>query len=296
MPISMALTSIFIPIIFTVVSNRKYKHDYQNSVEKYIDYLNDYKEELNKRINEYINNLNSHYFKLFDSKRMIFYLNQDSDDFMKLSIGKISISKNIVFKKTNIEIIDEKLKEIKKIANNIGNYPLFLDLKKQKIVSIVCKPVDKRYYFDKYLLELAYKHHYDDLNICIYSKNNGLFDDVYNLPHLFLNNQRLTINSEEQLQTIDQCNLNKPLVLFAYDKFNCIFHNDKIHLVYFSKDICDIAKISSVIVEHKDNTGYIYDEHKTKFTHLIEYIDFKNYFAYLGRFRHLSSSNITNIF
>ena len=52
-----------------------------------------------------------------------------------------------------------------------SNYPLLLDLKKNRNVSFVLNNSNYEYIFNSVLLELLLKHHYEDIKIAIYSKN-----------------------------------------------------------------------------------------------------------------------------
>ena len=64
------------------------------------------------------------------------------------------------------------------------NYPVYIDIKDKRSVTIVSKRADKNYFFNKFILEAAYKHHYDDINIAIYCKNQNIFNMFYKLKLL----------------------------------------------------------------------------------------------------------------
>lgn len=291
MPISMLISSIIVPIIFMVISSNKCSKDINKSKQDYINYLIDYENKLISNIDKYIDSLNSRFFNLLDSKKKMFYASIKSDEYMKISIGHISIPKDIDINMTNDIDIDEHLNSIKKRLNNIDNFPLYLDIKKNKKISVISKNIDKQYYFNSYLLEIAYKHHYDDINIGIYSKDTNIFNNVYNLPHLFIGKRRITLNKQEQLQALDQCKLNKPLILFMYDKSNYEFTNDNIYQIYFSTDLKDILKNTDAIVEYQNNKGYLYENNKTCFAYIKTDVDFNSYFSYLGRFKKLNTDS-----
>ena len=300
MPISMFLTGIFLPLIFVLISNREYKNNYRTNRINYLKYLDNYETELKENIIKYINSLNSHYFNLINSKNMMFYASKKSIDYLKLSVGKITTSGNIKYQFTEDEEINAKITSIIKQVKNIKGYPIYLDIKNNYRVTIVSKSVDKQYYFYKFLLEASYKHHYEDISIAAYSKDSNVFNMFYNLPHLFINSKRLTLSNKQDLQMLDQLPLERPLILFAYDKVDYEFTNKYIHTIYFSTDISDCLKDSDLVIEYFNNFGYTYDGNKTKFEYIPEDIDFYSHFMHIGRFKLLENSsnsiNINNIF
>lgn len=291
MPISMLLTGIIVPFIFVLVSNNAYKKELEDNKNNYLAYLNEYELQLKDKINKYISSLNSHYFSLLDSKNKMFYASKNSIDYLKLSIGKVTTSVKVNYKLTNDEDINKRIKEIKNICDNIDGYPVYIDINEKRIVTIATKLADKNHYFYKYLLETSYKHHYDDISIAIYSKDINVSNICYNLPHLFINNRRLTLSTTQELQILDQMPLNKPLILFIYDKNQYVFTNPNIHVIYFSSDISDCLKDSDLIVEYINNTGNIYDDKKVKFKYYPEDINFNDYFRYIGRFKSIENGN-----
>lgn len=291
MPLSMLITSVLIPILFTIISNNQYKKECEKIKNEYITYLIEYKNNLLINIDKYIASLNSRFFDILNNKKMMFYANANSDEFMKLSIGHITISKNIDINKTNDVQIDDYLKQIEKAVQNIENYPLYLDISKNKRITIISKPIDKKHYFETFLLELAYKHHYDDINIGVYSKDSNIFNDIFNLPHLFIANRRLTLNSEEQLQELNQLKLEKPLVLLLYEKCNCIFTNENIYVIYFSTEQDDIYKEYDAIIDYTNTRGLLYCGKRQIFNYNYLDIDFISYFSIFGRLRSIYSKN-----
>lgn len=282
MPISSFLTSVGLPISFNIVENYKYKKLYAKAKEEYLKYLDEYEKKLDAHIQKYVASKNSHFFDPIRQKDKMFYASIKSLDYMKLSIGKITVSKNINYELSNDIQIDEKINEIINKANNINDYPLFLDLLKNRIVTIVYQ--DKYYFYKKYLFELAYKHHYDDLKIAIYSRNSSDFDEIYNLPHLFVKNKRMSLSSDKAIQQLDQMKLEKPLVLLILDKLDYSFTNPNIYLIYFSKDNKDIYKNSDALVEYYNLSAYLYTDKKYPFTYTFSQINYPAYFNYLGRF------------
>ena len=291
MPISMLLTGILVPIIFIIVSDISYKKECLKIKNDYLSYLDSYIGELKDSIEKYVNSLNSRYFDLFNSKNRMFYASIKSSDFLKLSVGKIVINKNLVLDKTNDSEIDEKLHEIESLSNNIDNCPLYLDLLHSKTNTIVSKKIDKKYLFNKFLLETSYKHHYDDVGIAIYSKDINTFNNVYNLPHLFIHGIRLTLTSFEDLQMLDQMHFNKPLILFMYDYSEFHFTNENIHIIYFSTDIVNILKNSDTVIEYLNNSGYVYKDNKREFKYYMQDINFNNYYKSLGRLKSINEDS-----
>ncbi len=300
MPISMLATGLLFPFIFLIIDNHKYKKEDAEKIKEYLEYLNNYQIDLDKRIKEYVDSNNSHYFKLIKASERLFYANRKSLDYMKLSIGKIVISKDIDFKYSNNKQIDEVLSNIKKRLDNIEDYPLFLNIKENRITTLVSKKNDKLYTFHKTLLELAFKHHYDDLAIAIYSKDNSIFDKIYNLPHLFVNNSRLTLVNERQINELEQLKINKNVILLLYDKIEYNFTNENIYVIYFSEDISDLYKDSDVVIEYLNNNGYLYKDGIQSFTYIKEEVNFDIYYDYLGKLRSIKNTNniykISNIY
>lgn len=296
MPISMMLTGLIVPSIFILFSNNDYRKAYLNSKNKYLTYLDEYENSLNNKVSKYIDDLNSHFFSLINSQNTMFYASKKSTDFLKFSIGKTKTNISLKYKLTDDDEINSRLKAIFKRTDSIENYPVYLDIKDKRSVTIVSKRADKNYFFNKFILETAYKHHYEDINIAIYCKNQNMFNMFYNLPHLFIGNLRLTLSNIQDLQILDQMSIEKPLILFMYDRINYSFTNQNIHLIYFSSDISDCIKDSEVVVEYLNNSGYIYLDNKTKFSYIPEDINFKEYFRYIGKHKSLvCSKNITNL-
>lgn len=296
MPISMFITSVLIPVIFIIVSNNKYRKENIENINNYLKYLDSYKDSLTIDVNKYVSSLNSRYFDLLNSRNMMFYAGVKTSEYLKLSIGKIVENRHICFKKTDNLDINNKIKEIENIVNNIENIPLYIDLKVNKRVTIVTKKCDKLYYFNSFILETIYKHHYDDINIAIYSQDQNIFNSLFNIPHLFIGDKRLTIDNNSGLQSLDQMVLQKPLIIFMYDKSLYKFTNENIHVVYMSNDISDILKDSDIVVEYINNGGYLYLDGKTKFKYIQEDIDFNNYYSYIGRFKLLESNRKNHSF
>lgn len=291
MPISMIISGIIVPIILNVIENKKNKKTELEKINEYIEYLNEYEDRLIDRINKHVTQANTHYFSLINAKNKLFYASTNSDDYLLLSIGKVTKTIDIKIEYTKFNEINTRLDRISNYLNNIENYPLFLDLKENKIVTIITKKDSKDFFFKKTLLELSYKHHFDDIHIAVYIKSHHLYDDFYNLPHLFINDKRLTLDCESDLQLLDQMILDKPLILLMYDFIDYRFNNKDIYVIYFSIYNRDLYKNSNAVIEYLNNYGYLYLKDKVKFSYLIEDIDFKEAFSYIGRLKNSNTSS-----
>lgn len=294
MPVSMILTGLFLPLIFLRADKYKYKQEYEKNKSDYIEYLSAYQVKLNSAVSAYIQSSNSRFFELSKARDRLFYASEKSTDFMKLSVGKVVVSKDIEIKYSQDRQIDDILNNIEDNLNNIEDYPLFVSIKDNKIMTIVSKKNNKLYTFYRVLLELSFKHHFDDLNIAIYSRDDSIFDKIYNLPHLFVNKRRLTVTSEKQIQELDRINTGKPVILLMYEKIEYAFSNDDIHIIYFSDDISDLYKGSEAVVEYINNKGYLHKDGKKEFTYIEQHVDFDIYFDYLGKLK--SSRNNSNTY
>lgn len=286
MPISMAVTGIILPLIFYFYDFIRYKKSYKTAKNEYLKYLIQYEDKLKSDINRYLSSYNAIFFNIELAKERLFCFNKNSEYFMMLSIGKSSISRELEYVLSEDDDIDRHIDSIVNRISSIDNYPLFIDLKQNKIISIITKKIDKLYFLYMFMLELAYKHHYEDLNLAVYSKEDYVFDEIYNLPHLFVNNNRLTLNCEKQIQELNQMKLDRPLVLFIYDEIKFNFTNKNIHVIYLSCDIDDVYKNSDCVVEYLNNKAYLYNKNnKKEFNYFKNETSFNEYFGYLGKIK-----------
>lgn len=289
-PTCMAISTILVPVVFNIIEKNKESRQRKQEITNYLSYLDQYQFNLDEKISIYLKQCDSHYFSLLQAKNKMFYAVKNSEDYMRISLGTSTFSIDIKREITGIKSIDDRCAEIQERFSEIKGLPLYLDLKENKIVTICCKKSKKKYYYQKTLLELCFKHHFNDLNIAVYSCSQDLFNSIYNLPHLFLGSQRLTLSNFKQIQLVDQCKLNKPLVMLLYDKCDYIFTNPMINVIYFSDDINDVYKSSNALVEY-DNYNYLYLKDKKKFLYNEEIIDFDMYFTYLGKCNNIISSD-----
>ena len=282
-PIGMMLSGIVLPILFNYLENRKFAKKYQENRNAYVSYLQEYETDIKQRINDFIQYNSFRFFNLKNNLRP-FYLNDKSEDFLNISIGKMIYPYEFVHKEYNDKIIDEKIYQIGKRLENINDFPLLIDLKDKRIVTIICKREAKKYFINSFLLELAYKHSYEDLNIGIYCSNSRIVDRFYKLPHLFLHNYRLTLTQETQLSELDQKKIKNPLIIIMTQRSEYQFSNPNIHVVYFSNERDDVYRNSEVIVEYLNNIGYLYQEGKTEFSYIEQHYDYDYYYELLSRF------------
>ena len=287
MPIGMFITGIILPVTLYLVERHRYKINKKKGIDDYLTYLEKYRHDLEKKLADFVNQRNNGFFDLMHASEKMFYATENSKHFMTLSLGKISIAKKLEHEEYVDKEISLKAEEIDNRLSNIEDYPLFLDLKNNKRISIVSKPSSKSYFFYRFLMELSFKHHYDDLHLAIYSADETLFDKVYNLPHLFYGKKRLTLSSHSQLQLLDQMVFDKPVILLAYTQTVFPFSNEKIHIIYFADDNRKLLKNSEAVVEYLNSYGYLYDGKKQRFSYIEEQLDFAKQFAYMGHFNTL---------
>lgn len=284
MPAGIIITGTIIPCAFFLFERYQTYKKYDRNKKEYLDYLDEYENDLEERINKYINGLNSSFFNIDDSKQKMFSIGNKSRDFLMLSLGKKQIAKELSFNKTEDQHINEKIDSIRKRLLHIDDYPLFLDIKEHRIITVVARNKLKRYFFNSFLLELSYKHHYNDLALAIYTNDLNNINNYYNLPHLFVSEKRLTLNTVKQIQELDQMKLNKPLVLFMYDRCDYTFTNSNIHLIYFTDISNDLYKDSDIIIEYHNNLSYIYGHnYKQQFIFIQNELDFAKHFYLLGK-------------
>lgn len=296
MPLSMIMTGIIVPIIINHIDNKKERKEIANHKKEYLQYLDEYKNDLEENITNYVSKANEHYFDVHACYKKMFYATKVSEDYLKISVGKYTTNKEIEILFCEDKDINNKLNEIKDIVNNIKNYPLFLDLNKNKIVTFVSRPGFKNYLFKRVLLELSFKHHYDDIYIAIYAHDSSIYEDCYNLPHLFKDDRRLTLSSKRQLQLLDQTVFDRPIILLIYDDVTYNFTNQNIHVIYFSCDNRDLYKNSETVIEYYNNYGYLYTNYKLRFEYFEEEINYNNAFSYLGRINNIFENEKINSF
>lgn len=290
MPITMLISGILWPILSSNSDKSSYKKEYKRLKYEYLEYLKDYDDELNKKIEDYIKEESYYLFNTKDVKERLFYINAKSKEFLKITLGFQKLSLDFNVKYTKDKEIDEFLNRIKYRVENINNVPLYLDINNNKIVTII-KTNEKEEYLKRVLLELSYKYNYNDLKIGIFSKDQSLFKNLYNIPHTLYKNERLTFVSEQELQDINNSKIDKPLVILLNDYTEYKFSNNKIHVIYFSSSKTKILKDSSLIIELNNNSGTLIKNDKTIFNFYDEVINYDKYFKYISMFSNTNYEN-----
>ena len=274
-PLAMFITGVFLPLLFNHKEKVSYRKEKQKGIDDYLAYLDEYEKMLETRIREYLADHERSYFSLDNLNDDPFYLHTKDEDFLTLSLGRIEIE--IPFDHhCDIEVIEKHLSKISRRLSRISNYPFHLELKKYSRLSIVSKAAERQYFLKRFLLELSYKHHSDDLYIAIFS--NQIDEMLLSIPHLFYDRKRLTLNTHEQLQELDRLHLDKPLILFMLEKSDFQFTNPDIHVIFFSDDERNVYKNSECIIQYFSSKGKLIAKETEEFTYTRELFDFERYF------------------
>ena len=289
MPIGMIVTGVFLPMLFHATDKVKEKKAFRKARDAYLAYLEEYHKDLETSISIYRQESESLFFDATADRNKMFYADQKSGAYLKLSLGRKTMQIPFPYEKTNDDMIDGKLVQIASVLSSIPDIPVDLSLQKYRIVTIVSPRSMKRYHFQKFLLEITCKHHFDDIYVAIYAKDPDLLRDVYNLPHLFFQKKRLTLNSSRQIRELDQNHFDRDLILFVYDKLDHSFSNPRIHVLYFCDDLRSRYKNSEAIVEYGNQKACLYENEIQEFHDPERDIDFKAFFHYLGRFNNYGS-------
>lgn len=285
MPISMCITSFLIPLSSYLINNYKNNKKEKEHINSYLSYIKQYEDSSLSEIENYLDKCNSYYFSLLNCNDKLFSQRRNDDFFLNLSLGKTTLSYKLEYQNSGVETINKKLEQLSTKLNSIDGFPLMFDVKKYHIISVVSQKEDKEYFFRRFLFELAYKHHFDDVQLIIYAKDLSICNDFYNLPHLFYGNERLTFNNEKQLEKINSIATDKSVVALMYDQCNCNNFREDIHCLYFSDDIKTIPKNNEVVIEYRNTGARLYCKDRIKFTHQKESVDLKNYYSYLGKLK-----------
>lgn len=279
MPISILISSVAIPIMIHYLDKRKINN--KNSIirNNYLEYLNNYEKELNDYIkkeeadNKKKSNIliNGDYFKI----------NKNSLDYLKIYLGQKEEKLNLIYEKTNDKLIDKKLEEIDYNARII-NEPIYLDLNKNRINTLIINEEIKEYIFHMLLLNLASSHNFNDLKIGIYSKDENIYKYIYDLPHLFIHKKRMTFNLIKDLHELDQIKINEDFILFIYDNLNYHFNNQDLKIIYFSSDINDIYENSDCVIKYNKNFATMYEDKEINFSYYINDLNYSLIYQKLG--------------
>lgn len=288
MPVTMLFSGVLWPIISRLADKKDIKKEISLNKQEYIDYLINYRNDLTKDIEINIKEKNKYFFTGEIDSNKLFYITNKHKEFLSISLGHITLSKEFKYKIYKDETINEKIGGIKYQLNNIDNYPYFISVLDYKTISFVLKKSIRDYLIKKYLLEISSKYHFDDFYMAIYSSNLSNYSSFYSLPQLILNNNRLTLNNAKDLQELNNTNLDKPLIIFSDKRININFTNPKIHLLSFTLDKNDIHKDTELLIEYFDDYGYIYKDNKIKFKYEIKEINFKEYTDILGNYQKIN--------
>ena len=294
-PIAMLLTSIVLPLAFYFEEKRRENKMALKTKEAYLKRLKEYEETVKENIDSYLKSQQKRFFSLQKMDKEPFYTNKDDEDYLSMFLGTIHENHSVLMKEEN-EDVAEILKQIQKMLSSIGPLPLFLDLKQNNRVSIVAKKSEKDRFFLHFLLQMAYRHSFEDIYIAVYAKDDRLSEYYFDLPHLFYERRRFLFDKPRDLQELDQLKLDKPLLLFARDPIALRFQNEKIIVLYFSDDINDLLKDGKAIIDFHGNTGKLYQDKTTTFSYVEELIDLKESFHKLGTYNHFLGEEKTFTF
>lgn len=283
MPVTMLISGIIWPILSSSSDKRAYKREYNEIKKEYLEYLKEYDSKLEKSIQEYVYEENKYYFKKDNIKDKLFYINEDSIDFMNLTLGYQNKIYDIIIPYTKDKDIDETLNRIKYRLNHIDNCPLFLNIKENKNITIIINEKNRLELFKSILLELSSKYHYENMGIAIYAKDKDAISDIFDIPHLFINEERMTLINERELQKLNSIKREKPIVLLMMEKSETTIDNPNIYSILFSSSNKQILKKSKCIIEYdNNNTGILRKDGCTSFKYQLEKTNFKECFNYIS--------------
>ena len=267
--IAMSVTGIVIPLSFHLYERNRFLKEFKRNRDEYLEYLKGYEEDLETRIEKYLMDNEKRYFSLNSLRNDIFYLHKQAQDFLTISLGRCSLNRESVFKTSGDKQIDDSLRKIKRRLSDINGFPYLYSLKENRITTIISRKERKYYFFERFILELAYKHHFHDLSIGIFSDDPGMIENYYDLPHLYLDHRRLFFTDTRELISADQKKYDHPLVIFMDRKSDHLFSNKDIRVIYFSCDEDDICKDTDCIISYLNNDGYV----KGKIDQCFSYIE-----------------------
>lgn len=287
MPITIMLSGVLWPILNKSSENRKYKKEYTKQKDKYLKYLESFENKALKEIERFINDENYYAFNVDNIQSKLFYVNKNSAAFLNINLGHYYKELDFDYDKTIDDEINEKLFNIKRKISSIGNAQLFIDLKKDKRVSIVSD--NKKYYLLRILLELAYKYSPDDLIIAVYTKDKEIKYLIYNLLHLYVGKFRLMFDEERDLIKLNSIDQKRKIVLLSDEPLSYL--GKEIIVIDIVSDLKDILKYSDVVIEDFGITSYLNAKREQMFEITKEKIDFGKYFDYLSN---LENKNLNN--
>lgn len=279
MPLTIILSGIMWPLILNKVEKKKYLQRYTQEKNTYLSYLDEYKKRLIQNISKEIEYQSRYYFKVEDINRKLFYLSLANNSFLTISLGRYNKNFDFSVEMTNDEQIDKVLSSIAYHYHNVSDYPLYLDIKKYNRISI--KTDSPLLDIKRFLLELSFKHHYNDLLIVLFSKE-IIHEDFNHLPHLFHQDKRYTLNSEKHLSSIASLKIDKPIVVLMNGYCDVLFKDKNIHQILFTKDE-KILKDSEVYLDLHEGISTMIDQDKWYFLRDDNHLDYRMYFEYISK-------------
>lgn len=291
MPIAMSISTVMFPLLFYLLNEHKNRKILNKSVNDYLIYLDEYEKDCFTKIDRYISLSDELYFHPLGCEGMMFQSGRRDRYFLNLSLGHQSISFPIEYKKTEIEKIDRRLLNIEQKLARVDGYPLFLDVRKYSNITVLSKAEDRRYFILKFLLELSYKHHYDDLLIGVYGCDDLIGNLIYNLPHLYVSSSRMIFVNVKQLESFENVKTDRFKVLLMCENTDYYSTDKDIHCIHFIEDLRSLIKDNDVLVEYNDKTSYLRDEGTKKFVFIKEEADYASYFRYLGKLKKFELKN-----
>ena len=268
--IAMSMTGIVLPLLFHLHERKKSAIELKIFKDAYLDYLSEYETDLEDRISRFLEANSKRYFSLNNLRSEVFYLHRDAEDFLCISLGFSSLQRDLEYTESSDREVNDRFKKIKRRLSEINGFPFLYSLKENRITTIICKKQKKRYFFERFILELSYKHHFNDLSIGIYSDDPGMIEDYYDLPHLYFRKKRLFFTDLRQLISADQKKYDHPLVIFMDRKSDCVFTNKDIRVIYFSSSREDIYRDSDSVIEYLNNGGYLKGKVSKSFAYVEE--------------------------
>ncbi|MGN1406174.1 MAG: FtsK/SpoIIIE domain-containing protein, partial [Erysipelotrichaceae bacterium] len=296
MPLTIILSGVVWPFIINHLEKKNYDRNYNIARDSYIKYLNEYRNEIVNSIAAELKYVSQYVFNPEDITSKLFYVTLNNNHFLSLYLGRYNRCLDFEYEDTQDEEINKILKSVKYHLNNINDYPLYLDLKKYSRITV--KTRDRINTMKEVLLQLAYKHHYNDLFIVIFCKDDRVFEDFLNLPHLFNDERRYTLTSERDLAKINSLKTVRETVVLLCDYSDVLFNGSDVHAIYFTEDD-KLLKDCDAYIDYTGILSSLVCVKRQDFIHESINLDYRSYFEYISRTRELTKSqsiSFKNIF
>jgi len=254
MPLVMLLSGSLWPFLADKSEKRIGNKKKKDNLTAYLQYLKRYEGQLNSNYSDYYQSTRA----FFDEEKL-FYISPYKKDFLKLGLGYYSAGNKLSFDMYEEDLIDEYLGRIRYSFKDRKEF-LFIDLKNYTRLTFIGD--DKQLLLENLVYELARHHHFADLKIAVYAKDN-VYDKFYALPHFFYQGKRLYLESLKDLQELNSSSYSFPLILLMRDCHDYVFSNPAIRAIYLSEDEHDIYKDSQIIVNEKK--GYVLENEEVKY-------------------------------